>query len=123
MTAVPRIALLEFETFGASVGLAVVCGALSVVFPILLAPTATLAALALAGWLSRARRRSARTGNELARGPVVALGVLGGAAVGFLVSPPVLAPFRGLILAGSLLPLFAVERIRSTPPPPEFSHP
>jgi hypothetical protein len=112
--------LLDFEAFGAAVGLALVCGALSVVLPFLISPTATLAALALAGWLSLARRRGSLTWSGLRSGPLAALCVLGGAGVGFLASPAFFAPFRGLLLAGSLVPLFAVERARSVLPGPTF---
>ncbi len=106
--------LFEFEAFGAAVGSAVVCGALSVLVPILVAPTATLAALALAGWLSLARRRGSLSRGNFGPGPAVALCILGGASVGFLASPPFLLPYRGLLLAGGLVPLFAVGRARPT---------
>jgi len=96
----------EFEAFGAAVGSAVVCGALSLLVPVLIAPTATLAALALAGWVSLARRRGSLARKGIGRGSTVALSILGIAAVGFLVSPPLLAPFRGLLLASGLVPLF-----------------
>jgi len=113
--------LFEFEAFGAAVGSAVVCGALSVLVPILVAPTATLAALALAGWLSLARRRGSLSRIGFGAGSVVALCILGGASVGFLASPPFLAPFRGLLLAGSLVPLFAVGRARPAFREPVFT--
>lgn len=115
--------LLDFEAFGGAVGVAVVCGALSVFVPLLIAPTATLAALAVAGWASLARRRGSLTWSGVGRGPVAGLGVLAGASVGFLLSPPLLAPFRGLLLAGGLVPLFALERTLSARPRPEFSRP
>ena len=121
MTGGARVApVFEFEAFGAAVGSALVCGALSVVFPPLVAPTATLAALALAGWVSLARRRGSLSRSGLGTGALAALGVLGGAGVGFLTLPSLLAPFRGLLLAGSLVPLFAVERTRSFPASPVF---
>ena len=114
--------LFEFEAFGAAVGSAVVCGALSVLVPTLMAPTATLAALAVAGWLSLARRRGSLSRNSIGSRPIAALCILGGAAVEFLASPPTLSPFRGLILAGSLVPLFAVGRARPAYREPVFSH-
>jgi hypothetical protein len=114
--------LFEFEAFGTAVGSAVVCGALSVLVPTLIAPTATLAALAVAGWLSLARRRGSLSRNSVGLGPIAALCLLGGAAVGFLVSPPALSPFRGLLLAGGLVPLFAVGRARPAFRVPVFSH-
>jgi hypothetical protein len=115
--------LLDFEAFGAAVGIAIVCGALSVMVPLLVAPTATLAALAVAGWVSLSRHRGVLTRNGLSKGPIAGLLILGGATVGFLLCPPILVPFRGLVLAGGLVPLFAFERARSAPPAPEFSRP
>ncbi|HEY1199214.1 MAG TPA: hypothetical protein VGG32_10925 [Thermoplasmata archaeon] len=117
------VPLFEFEAFGAAVGSAVVCGSLSVLVPLLVAPTATLAALALAGWVSLARRQGSLTRNGLGTGSAVALSVLAAASLGFLASPPLLAPFRGLLLAGSLVPLFVTERTRSTLRSPVFSRP
>jgi len=111
------VPLIEFETFGVAVGSAQVCGALSTFVPLFVAPTATLAALALAGWVSRTRRQEvlSRRGIGLSRG--LALGVLGGTAVGFLAPPALLAPARGLVLALGLLPLFIAERLQSRPRP------
>jgi hypothetical protein len=102
--------LLEFEAFGAAVGLTLACGALSAFVPLLAAPTATLAALALAGWVSRTRRRGLLSWSGLRLGPALALGALGIAAVAFLAPPPFLAPVRGLLLAGGLLPLLVTDR-------------
>jgi len=113
--------VFEFEAFGAAVGLAVVCGGLSIVFPLLIAPTATLAALALAGWVSRARRRGSLTRKGPGTGPAIALSVLGAAAILLLIAPPSLAAFRGLLLAGGLVPLFATERTSSPLRSPVFS--
>lgn len=124
MTDGTRVApLFEFEAFGAAAGSAVVCGALSVVVPWLVTPTATLAALALAGWISLARRRGSLSRRGFGTGPAVALGILGVAAAGFLDSPTLLAPFRGLLLAGGLVPLFVIERTRSAPCSPVFTRP
>jgi len=107
--------LIVFETFGVAVGSALVCGALSTFLPLFVAPTATLAALALAAWVSRNRRQYllSQQGVGLSRG--VALGVLGGAAIGFLAPPALIAPERGLVLALGLLPLFISERYESRP--------
>jgi len=118
----PLPPLFDFEAFGAGLGLAIVCGALSVLVPPLIAPTAALAALALAGWVSLSRRRGQYARRDFGFGPLVALSALGGAALGFLVPPPLLAPFRGLLLALGLVPLFLVERARSGVRFPEFSH-
>lgn len=113
--------LFDFDAFRAAVGLAVVCGALSTFVPLFVAPTATLAALALAGWVSLSRRRGSLSLSGLGSGSAVALGVLGGATLGFLEPPWFLAPVRGLVLAGGLLPLFASERLRSSPRLPVYS--
>ncbi len=115
------VPLFEFEAFSAAVGSGVVCGALSFVVPFLVAPTASLAALALAGWVSIARRRGSLTRTGIGTGPAVALCILGVAAAAFLVPPPTLAPFRGLLLAVSLVPLLVAERTRSTLRLPVFS--
>lgn len=112
----------EFEAFGAAVGSAVVCGGLSVLVPLLIAPTATLAALALAGWVSLERRRGSLTRSGFGNRLALAFCVLGAAAIGFLAPPPSLAPFRALLLAGGLLPLFAAERERVSRSSPVFSH-
>jgi len=104
--------LFEFEAFGTAVGLAIICGGLSLPFPILISPTAALAALALAGWLSLVHRRSSGTGGRVERRAMAALVVLGVAGAGFLDSPPPLSPFRGLFLACGLLPLLWVSRAR-----------
>lgn len=113
--------LFEFEAFGVAVGSALVCGAVSAVVPLLVAPTATLAALALAGWVSRVRRRGISSWRGVGLRSAVALGVLGAASVLFLDPPSVVVPLRGLALAGSLLPLFVTERLRSASAPPTFS--
>jgi hypothetical protein len=110
----------EFEAFGTAVGLAIVCGGLSVPFPVLDAPTAALAALAVAGWSSLARRRGSRSVRNSPARAVTALAILGAAAVAFLASPPILSPFRGALLAGGLLPLFFVGRTRSPIRPPAY---
>jgi hypothetical protein len=115
MTRVPY-AVLEFDTFSAAVGLALITGALALVATYLLALTATLAALAAAGW----------TAGHLPhpRSPIkpfvdrrrkVALLVLAAGAGAFFLLPPPIVGARGLALAASFLPLWWVER---TPAPP-----
>ncbi|MGP8076411.1 MAG: hypothetical protein ACLP8Y_06755 [Thermoplasmata archaeon] len=113
--------IFEFEAFGAAVGSAVVCGALSLVVPLLIAPTATLVCLALAAWVSTSRRRGPLTFSGLGNSSLASLCVLGGSAAGFLTAPSFLAPFRGLLLAGGLVPLFLAERTRSMHPFPVFT--
>lgn len=105
-------AMVEFEAFGVAVGFALLCGILSTFVTWLVSPTATLAALALAGWVSLSRRRGTLSWRRLDARSTVALGVLGGATVGFLDPPSPLVPVRGLLLAGGLVPLFAIERLR-----------
>lgn len=116
-------AVFEFEAFGVAVGSALVCGFLSTFVTWLISPTATLAALALAGWVSLSRRKGSLSWRGFDTKTVTAFGVLGGAVVGFLVPPPPLVPIRGLLLAGGLVPLLAVERFRSRSVPPSFSEP
>jgi hypothetical protein len=116
-------AMFEFEAFGAAVGSALACGVLSTFVPWLISPTATLAALALAGWVSLSRRRGTLSWHGFDAMTTGALGVLGGVTVGFLDPPSSLVPVRGLLLAGGLVPLLAVERFRSRSGTPAFSHP
>jgi hypothetical protein len=116
-------AVFEFEAFSVAVGSALACGVLSTFVTWLVSPTATLAALALAGWVSLSRRQGTISRRGFDATTTVALGVLGGAAVGFLVPPWPLVPVRGLLLAGGLVPLFAVERLRSKSRSPAFSQP
>jgi len=110
----------EFEPFRIAVAGAVVCGILSTFTPWLTAPTASLTALALAGWVSLARRRGTLSWKQLRGASGISLGVLGGAAVGFLIPSTPLAPLRGLLLAGGLVPFFVVDRLRSRPHHPLF---
>ena len=117
----PSTRYFEFETFGVAVGLALVCGALSVFFSVLDAPTATLAALALAGWLSLARRTGALHRDRFDRRNVAALVGLGATSAVYLSPPTVLVPVRGLLLAMSLVPLFLLQRSATSYPPPVFS--
>jgi hypothetical protein len=113
--------LVEFEAFGAAVGSSLVCGALSVLVPLLITPAATLAALAVAGWVSVARRRGTLVAHDFRVGRVLSLAVLGVGAALFLVGTDWLSGFRGLVLAASLLPLFVLERTHSPGRGPRFS--
>jgi hypothetical protein len=121
LTEVPgRARVFDFEAFGTSTGLAVVCGALSVVVPSLTAGTAALAALGLASWVSLARRRGVLAWNTLEIPTGVALAVLGASMVAYLVPPAPLALYRGLLLSFGLLPLVLVERRRRARVIPAF---
>lgn len=102
-----------FGAFGMSVGLALIAGALALEIPSLAALVGTLAALALAGWAAGARGRTARSGRGRwsVAGAFVLLGV---AALFFVSAPPALAETRGLALALGLLPLWLVERRRTS---------
>ena len=102
----------EFEAFSSAVALAVMCGALSTALPLFIAPTATLAALALAGWASMSHRRGTLVRTRVGEPSMIAFGLLAAATTGFLVPPSPLVPFRALILSCGLLPLFITERLR-----------
>lgn len=103
---------LGADAFGTASGLALVTGALSLLLPSLRFPTATLAALAVAGWASAHRRasRDASAGNRRGAGQIPSLGLLAVAAAAFLDPPPVLQPLRGLLLALALVPLWWTAR-------------
>ncbi len=101
---------VEFEAFGAAVGCAVVAGALSIVTPFLSALTAALAALAVAGWVSRLRE-SGSARRELVRPDrLAAVALVGAAAVLFLGRVPELENLKALLLGLSFVPLWLVER-------------
>lgn len=103
---------LDGEVLGVAVGAGLVCGILSVGIPWLVAPTATLAALAFASWAARAQRRGVFSRAGLDPGSVLALGLLGGVGVVYLEPPGPLLSWRGLLLAAGLLPLIATDRRR-----------
>jgi len=113
-------AMFDFEAFGAAVGSALVCGILSTFVVWLVSPTATLAALALAGWISLSRRRGSLSWHGFDSRTTLALGVLVAVAIGFLAPPTPLVPVRGLLLAAGLVPLLTVERLRSRSSSPAF---
>jgi hypothetical protein len=108
----PPAGELGFEAFGTSCGLAVVAGALSALAPAFAALTATLVALALAGWASIHRRASwPRQPLDAALATYVApFAVLGVAGAVFVDPPAAFAPWRALLLALGLVPLWVVER-------------
>jgi hypothetical protein len=103
---------LGYEAFGSACGLAVVSGALAVVVPGFDILTATLVALALAGWASihrRERRTATPLGPSLRRfaAPFAVLAV----GVGVYVEPPApVAVWRALLLGLGVVPLWLIER-------------
>jgi hypothetical protein len=106
---------IDYDAFGLAVGSAVISGALALLEPFLVALTGALAALALAGWMSWRRRRSARWTELGHPRPAAALGVLLVGVLAFAVLPEPWAEFRGLALGLALVPLWLHERHRSGP--------
>jgi len=103
---------LGYEAFGTACGLSVVSGALSLLVPGLTILTATLVALAVAGWASL-RGRDGRGPPERRReieryAPPLA--VLAAAAVLFLEPPAPAEPWRALLLGLGVVPLWMAER-------------
>jgi hypothetical protein len=103
---------LGFEAFGTACGLAVVAGALSVVAPMFDLLTATLAALALAGWAALHRRDGRPSGLSPRWWAPYTLpfALLGAATVVFVDPPGPAGPCRALLLGLGLVPLWVLER-------------
>ncbi len=104
----PTLRAVEIDAFGLAVGTALVAGGLSLAAPFLTALVGALAALAVASWAMafgsvRPTARSLR-----ARGPGLGSLALGGSI--FIGAPAALLPYRGLVLAVTLVPLWALER-------------
>lgn len=99
-----------FDTFGVSVGAALVAGVLSIGIPFLAALTGTLAALAVASWVMVRGPPTVFWETFLPARRAIGLGILAGGAALFLFPPPLLATLRGPLLALTLLPLWWVER-------------
>lgn len=112
---------LGFEAFGTACGLAIVAGALSAFAPALSMLTAALAALAVAGWASlRAPAgpgKGART--RAAKAYLLPFVALATAGVLFLDPAAPVGPWRALVLALGLVPLWSVERLRPRTAPPQ----
>ncbi|MGP8072015.1 MAG: hypothetical protein ACLPZM_02665 [Thermoplasmata archaeon] len=106
-----RSPVFEFEVVGVATGTALVSGALSLVAPYLASLTGALGALSVAGWVAR-RGTGARTGGQPSLDPRewMAIGCLALGGGAFLFGPPLIATVRGLVLALSLVPLWAVGR-------------
>lgn len=115
-----RVALppFGFEAFGTASGLAIMAGALAAFAPVLSMLTATLVALAVAGWAALRHQegvdRPTRSGAPATY--VLPFSSLGAAGVLFLDPGSPLGRWRALVLALGLLPLWAVERLRSHHP-------
>jgi len=99
-----------FDVVGVSVGAGLVSGGLSLVAPALAALTGSLAVLAIAGWLTLARQALGTLRRMITGGSAWALASVGAGAGLFLAGGTPLAPVRGLVLAVSLVPLWAVCR-------------
>lgn len=100
----------ELDVVGVSVGAGLVSGALSTVAPALAGLTGALAALALAGWVALAQQTSGSIRDVLTRSSAGALASVGLGSGIFLAGGASLAPFRGLALGLSLVPLWGVAR-------------
>jgi len=100
----------EFDVVGIAVGAALVSGALATVGPSLASLTGALAALAWAGWFSLARRSRPTLRRAFAGDARWASLSISGGVFFFLVAPPGAYPFRALVLALSLVPLWMLAR-------------
>jgi hypothetical protein len=100
----------EFDVVSVAVGTALVSGGLAVVLPSLGALTVALAVLAWTGWLAFVRR-TPRSLRQVVRGRVRwAILSSGAGALAFLLPLAGGLPFRPLVLALSLVPLWRVAR-------------
>lgn len=104
----PRV--VGLDALGLAVGTALVAGALSLVAPFLIALTGTLAALSVTSWAMVQTSGGSRGRWYAARARITRLSILAVGATVFLVPPRELTPFRGLLLAVSLVPLWWGER-------------
>jgi hypothetical protein len=100
----------EFDVVGVSVAAALVSGALSVLAPSLIALTASLAVLAVAGWLILYRQTPGPVRRRWMRRSGGALAAVAGVSVLFLLGGDPLFDYRGLLLGASLVPLWGVAR-------------
>jgi len=100
----------EVDAFGLACGTALVAGMLSLVAPFLIPLVGTLAALGLASWAMVRSRSDSRRRAFLAGGRAARLAILGAAGGLYLVPPEEYAPYRALVLACALTPLWWGER-------------
>ena len=96
-----------FEPFRSAVALAFLAGAAALALPWLAGLVGALAALALAAWAAELPVRGPPLGSPRS---VAALAVLAVSGLVFVGGYGSAAPFRGLLLAAGLLPLWAVRR-------------
>lgn len=101
---------VDREPFDVAVVAALVSGCLSLVAPFLVSLTAALVALAIAGWISRLRRRGTPPRSTVRGRTVLALGLLGVAVVASFALSGRLPLVCGPVLASGLVPLWWVDR-------------
>jgi hypothetical protein len=111
------LSMAEFDVIGIAVGAALVSGALAVVGPPLAALTGALAVLAWAGWVALVRQTPGPVRRLVTGTRGWAAASAGAGALLFAAGPGFLAPFRGLVLAFSLVPLWWVARRFPGPDP------
>jgi hypothetical protein len=118
-----RARSFDFQTFPAAVGLALIAGGLALAAPFLNSLVGALAALAVAGWVVDRRPVGRESVGRTA--PTVRLGwvCVGMGALIFFALPPPAAAARGLLLAGSFLPLWLADRRTATSHPARAVNP
>ena len=105
-----RARSFDFETFPAAVGLSLIAGGLALAAPFLNSLVLALAALAVAGWVVDRRAGARGRGGGWRPGVLFGWTMAGLGAVAFFALPAPVASVRGLLLACSLLPLWANDR-------------
>jgi len=106
---------LGFDAGATATGLGIITGGLSLAVPSLVVLTGTLASIAVAAWLLGQRRNPGPRVPGARRRTVIALGALVAGGFLFLDPPPAIGPFRALLLAILLLPLWHESRVRRSP--------
>jgi hypothetical protein len=93
------------EVVRVSVAAGVVGGLLSLLDPPLTALTATMAVLAVVGWVERTLRLPPLKRGAVSRTSLPALTVAGLGAVAFVLAGGIFAPWKGVVLGVALVPL------------------